>query len=1042
LPLSVLKSNGKFSDKVLIACAVTDKLNAECLLTVTDYLYMLEADCTPDIAYINGNALVASNDVSQLKCTNTYEENAEISDISAVLELHVMGSNKNLENIIPDTARVNRISKYNSQPLDEIPLGSTERAMELHDKMVELQNNDDSLKSCRELAKSGKSDFFVRDLDKLLYRKTRMYGFQIYQLVLPESKRLEVMKLAHDSLWGGHFATKKTLQRIHTNFYWPSMKQDISKYTQSCEECQKRRRVTVYDRVPISAVVRPSSFCDTISVDMIGPLEPASSRGHKYILCAVDQTTRWPEVVCLTSISAVNTCNALLKIFCRIGFPRVIVSDNGSNFVSSLTKEFYKQLGVELRTSAPYHPEANAVVERFNQTLKKLIYHVVNSEKPREWETKIEYLLWAYRSSPHATTGLSPYQMVFGKIPRGIISTLRDNMTGLQTTHPHVSGTVKDYCEKIAKDLKISHDLADAYCDKAQKQYVTHYNLRSRDKSFEPGNQVLVLFPDSTNKLVSKFQGPAIIKTKLNDYAYIVEMPDGTSRRLHANKLRLYVPRVQSVGVVFDDESDFGDIPCYPDILSESPEIDFGCVDLSHLDPIKQTQIKHLILKHKSVFSDKPGRCSVGEHRIDLVPGFTPKCKPPYRVPEKLKVEIDRQIEGLLKDGLISETTSEWAHPIVCVAKPDNSIRICVNYKDVNKVTIPDRYPMVRIDDLLQTVGNSNFISTLDNTAGYWQIPVHPDSRDKTAFVTHRGSYQWNVLSFGLRNAGATFQKTVNQILKPHSAYASAYIDDTSVHSNTWEDHLRHLDLVIGAFGNVGMTLRLSKCKFGMPTVKYVGHKIGSGTVQADQSKIEAVLNIKMPTTKKLLRSFIGMANYYQKYIPNLSAMLIPLTNLTKSKLPNQLKITEDAVQAFEQIKTALCSTRVLRTARFDRDFIIQTDASDYAVGACLSQLDDEGLEHPIAFASEKFSDVQSRWSTIEKEGYAIIFALRKFDHYIFGHNAVVVYSDHNPLHFLIDATPKSSKLTRWMLALQRYNITIEHRPGSKNANCDALSRL
>ena len=1042
LPLSVVKPNGKYSDKVFITCAVTDKLNSECLLTAADYLYMLEAESTPGIAYITGSSLVASNDIAQLKSTNTYEENEKISDISAVLEMHIINANNKTETFSANTAQVNKVARHKIQQLDEVPLGAVERAMELHDQMVDLQNKDDSLKSCRDMARSGNSDFFFRDLDKLLYRKTKMYGFQIYQLVLPESKRLEVIKLAHDSNFGGHFATKKTLQRIHTNFYWPSMKQDVSKYTQSCEECQKHRRVTVYDRVPISAVARPSSFCDTLSVDMIGPLEPASSRGHKYILCVVDQTTRWPEVVCLKSITAVNTCNALLKVFCRIGFPRVIVSDNGSNFVSSLTKEFYRQLGVELRTSSPYHPEANAVVERFNQTLKRLMHHIVNSDKPREWETKIEYLLWAYRSSPHSTTGLSPYQMVYGKIPRGILSTLRDNMTGLQTTHPHVSGSVKDYCEKIAKDLKISHDLADAYCDKAQKQYVTHYNLRSKDKSFEPGNQVLVLFPDSTNKLISKFQGPAVVKTKLNNYAYIVEMPDGTTRRLHANKLRLYVPRVQLIGVVFDDETDFGDIPCYPDVLNDSSDIDFSCVSLTHLDPVKQTQIKQLILKHKAVFSDKPGRCSVGEHRIDLTPGFIPKRKPPYRVPEKLKIEIDRQVEGLLKEGLISETTSEWAHPIVCVAKPDDSIRICVNYKDVNKVTIPDRYPMVRIDDLLQVVGNSSFISTLDNTAGYWQIPVHPDSRDKTAFVTHRGSYQWNVLSFGLRNAGATFQKTVNQILKPHRSYASAYIDDTSVYSNTWEDHLEHLDSVIGAFGQFGMTLRLSKCKFGMPTVKYVGHKIGSGTIQADQSKIEAILNIKMPTTKKLLRSFIGMTNYYQKYIPNLSARLVPLTKLTKSKLPNQLQITDDAVKAFEDVKSALCSTKVLRTARFDRDFIVQTDASDYAVGACLSQLDDEGCEHPIAFASEKFSDVQSRWSTIEKEGYAIIFALRKFDHYIFGHNAVVVYSDHNPLHFLIDATPKSSKLTRWMLALQRYNITVEHRAGSKNANCDALSRL
>jgi hypothetical protein len=183
------------------------------------------------------------------------------------------------------------------------------------------------------------------------------------------------------------------------------------------------------------------------------------------------------------------------------------------------------------------------------------------------------------------------------------------------------------------------------------------------------------------------------------------------------------------------------------------------------------------------------------------------------------------------------------------------------------------------------------------------------------------------------------------------------------------------------------------------------------------------------------------MVNYYRAYIPNMSELLIPLTELTKHKMPNKTNNTDKVLEAFEQLKTALCSTKVLRTAQYDRDFIVQTDASDYAVGACLAQLDDEGNEHPIAFASGKLSDTQARWSTIEKEAYAIIFALKKFDHMIFGQN-IIVYSDHNPLHFLADSIPKSSKLTRWSLALQRYNLKIEHRAGKLNANCDALSRL
>lgn len=279
---------------------------------------------------------------------------------------------------------------------------------------------------------------------------------------------------------------------------------------------------------------------------------------------------------------------------------------------------------------------------------------------------------------------------------------------------------------------------------------------------------------------------------------------------------------------------------------------------------------------------------------------------------------------------------------------------------------------MNRIDDLLQEVGQSRFISTLDCSSGYWQIPLHPTSRPLTAFVTHRGLFHWNVLSFGLKNAGATFQKTMNTLLQSHRKYALAYIDDTAVHSETWEKHLLDLDAVLTTFGEHGMTLKLSKCKFGKPRLKYVGQIIGSGSISADRSKISAILYIPMPQTKKLMRSFIGMVNYYRAYIPNMSEIRIPLTELTKDKASNKLKITQEVVEAFEVLKQALRSPRVLRTARYDRDFIIQTGASLYSVRAVLAQLDDDGAEHPIAYASSKFSDTQQRWSVVDRDSYAI----------------------------------------------------------------------
>ena len=261
----------------------------------------------------------------------------------------------------------------------------------------------------------------------------------------------------------------------------------------------------------------------------------------------------------------------------------------------------------------------------------------MESAKPREWEKKIEYLLWSYRSLPHSTLGCSPYQMVYGRLPRGPLSVLRDQLYGRADGPALSTSTVKEFCEKIASDIKVGYDLAAVESAKAQDHYVSHYNKRSKDKSFDVGKQVIVLFPDSNNKMLAKFQGPAMIKEKLNDYAYLVEMPNGAVRRLHANKLCKYVCR--AVGVVLHaDEQDFGDLPEYPSSVSVPPVGDiFDAVDLSHLDPAQQQQLLAVLRRHVSVFSDAPGRCTVGEHVIQLVDGAVHRRRAPYHIPESVR---------------------------------------------------------------------------------------------------------------------------------------------------------------------------------------------------------------------------------------------------------------------------------------------------------------------------------------------------------------------------------------------------------------------
>ncbi|GFW69504.1 retrovirus-related Pol polyprotein from transposon 17.6 [Trichonephila clavipes] len=347
----------------------------------------------------------------------------------------------------------------------------------------------------------------------------------------------------------------------------------------------------------------------------------------------------------------------------------------------------------------------------------------------------------------------------------------------------------------------------------------------------------------------------------------------------------------------------------------------------------------------------------------------------PYRIPIALQQEVDRQINELLHLKLIEPSESEWAHPIVCVSKKNGSIRLCVDYRHLNSFTIADAYPMQNAKDLLFEVGQANYITVLDLTKGYWQIPMAEEAKPYTAFVTHHGHYQFCVMPFGMKNAGSTFQKVMDQVLVKHRAYCRSYIDDVAVFSKTWEQHMKHLCVVFQTIQKVGFTINLKKCNFAR---------------RREVFRARCWFRATFPRSRK---------------------------GTTGKKAPS------------------------LYTPDLSKPYQLYTDASATAIGACLSQNDEKGKENPIAFFSKKLTETQTRWATIEREAYAVIEALKRFDSWIFGAEIEVI-SDHNPLTYLTLTTPQSAKLTRWALALQRYNIAISYRKGVKHGNADALSRL
>lgn len=310
-----------------------------------------------------------------------------------------------------------------------------------------------------------------------------------------------------------------------------------------------------------------------------------------------------------------------------------------------------------------------------------------------------------------------------------------------------------------------------------------------------------------------------------------------------------------------------------------------------------------------------------------------------------------------------------------------------------------------------------------------------------TAFVSHLGQFAWRVMPFGLRNAAASFQRSMNQLLAPHEAYACAYLDDIAVFSRSLQEHVRHLHAVFSALTSVGLVANMEKCQVACASIRYLGHIVGSGKHGPDPSKLAAIEGLQVPQNKKELRSVLGLCGYYRGYVPNFAGIAKPLTQLTAKHVPNHIPWTPEADEAFAKLKGALCSAVELTTPDIHKPFWLFTDASAIAVGACLAQMADDGTECPIAFASHRFTPAQMKWSTIEREAFGVIWGLKKFDTWVFGAKIFVV-SDHNPLAYLTQASPQGAKLIRWALALQRYDVVVQHRKGTAHANADALSRL
>ena len=455
------------------------------------------------------------------------------------------------------------------------------------------------------------------------------------------------------------------------------------------------------------------------------------------------------------------------------------------------------------------------------------------------------------------------------------------------------------------------------------------------------------------------------------------------------------------------------------------------------LTDAQKEEMTKALLQEAPVFSDSPGFSSLAELEIDTG-NARPVAKKPYRNPLVANPAFLKQLEQWEDMHIIRRSNSAWAAPVLVVPKKDGAFRTVVDYRGLNSKLRKEENPVPRISDVLDSMGGAKFFSTMDLTSGYYQLGVKEADRHKTAFTTPFGLYEFNRCPQGISNAVPTFQRTMELLLRGLlGVCVLVYLDDIIVYSQTFDQHVKELKSVLARVREAGMTLKLRKCRFGWDSVEYLGHMITDQGIRVCEDKVLAVRAFPVPTGVTKVRSFLGIANFYRRFIRGFSLVARPLYDLTKKAVPFHWGRPEQ--DAFDGLKDALTTAPVLVHPDFAKPFELHVDASDYGGGAALVQRDEKNCERPVAYWSLIFNSAQRNYSTIEREALAMIKALEYFRPYLFG-RPVTVLTDHSPLQWLMKTNP-SGRLARWALTLYEYDLNIVYRKGTDNTDADGLSR-
>ena len=900
--------------------------------------------------------------------------------------------------------------------LEDLRVPPVKKGLGSRPKLVKGVKEDPTLEGWRDLA--NRSEQGYRWERGLLYQAvTDHTGEVLHLMVLPKEFRGRVLQMAHER--SGHLGARKVKALLKQRFTWPGMGVDVMTHTRSCSVCQlcskpKSRKAPMMERRVMTEPFEVMAF------DLVGPL-PKGKGGCMYILTAVCMGSRWPEAIPLRSITARVVATGMVEIFARTGIPLQLLSDQGSQFLSSLVGHLCRDLGIDQVRTAPYHPETNGVVERMHGTLKPMLRKA--SQLGLDWVSQLPFALFALRSAPNRDSSFSPYQLVYGHRVRTPLDILHQGWADLSFDELDTD----EWSGWLVDRLEVWHSTQRERMLEAGGKRKVQFDRGTVDRHLEKGDKVLCRIPGCVGKLEESWHGPYVVEERVGIVNYKVKVGRGKSKLLHINNMKKFYEREERVLRLALVAEDWSEDECVERRLSGSYD---GFEE--------KVVVSDLKIEFPEVFSDLPGKAKVGCFKIETGDA-EPRRSHPYRVPDRLKEGVRSEVNKLVELGIVVPSTSPWASPVVPVPKKDGTVRVCVDYRKLNEVTTSDPYYMTCMDEILERVGGSKVISKLDLAKGFYQVEVDPLSQCKTAFVSPYGKYEFQRMPFGLKNAPAMFQRLMEVVLGDCFECSAPYIDDVVVFSNSGEEHVQHLRCVLECFRKYGLTIKEAKCEWGKVKLEYLGHVIGGGELAVPAHRAAAMASYIRPRTKKQLRSFLGAAGYYRQFVEGFARLSSVLTPSTAKAAPSIVSWTVEGQEAFERIKVSLVKCVCLTIPSQEDVFTLHTDASGAGIGATLNVCRD-GKMLPVAYYSRQLQGAQHHYSATELEGLAMFKGINFFAHYLYGARFEVV-TDHQALVSLLHSRVLNRRLHGWVLQLLEFDFIVKYRPGSENGDADALSR-